>query len=205
MALTRRELLGATIAAGAALTLPAGGAQAQLKVDDNGLHVQDWFLDSFLDLKEDLSAAAEENKHLAVLFEQRGCPYCREMHKVNFAIAEITDYIKKNFSVVQLNLRGDREVTDFDGKQLSEKALARRWRVNFTPTISFFPASVKEVEGKSGRLAEVFRMPGYFKPFHFISAFEYVKSGRYKDQEYQSFVSEKGKKLRAEGKEVKLW
>ena len=69
-----------------------------------------------------------------VLFEQRGCPYCKELHAVNFARSEITDYIREHFMVVQLDLWGSREVTDFDGEAMEERALAGKWRVNFTPT-----------------------------------------------------------------------
>jgi hypothetical protein len=52
---------------------------------DDGLYRQDWFLQSFLELGPDLEDAAAEGKRLAVMIEQRGCPYCRDTHLINLA------------------------------------------------------------------------------------------------------------------------
>ncbi len=170
-------------------------------VSDDGLHVQPWFSESFLILKEDVSDAHSKGKRVAVIFEQRGCPYCKEMHEVNLQVPEITAYIKKNFNVLQLNLWGSREVTDLDGKAMEERDLARRWRVNFTPTIVFLPSPEEIAKGET----EVARMPGYFKPFHFHSMFEFVNDGSYKDQNFQRYLQDKFKRLEAEGKKPEVW
>ncbi len=118
--LTRRSLL-----ATAAATALASPVWAEARLGDDGLHKQDWFLDSFLDMPEDLADAAAEGKHLMVLIEQAGCPYCRELHDVNFAKAEIVDYLTAHFVVIQLDLWGSREVVDFDGEALPEEATGR--------------------------------------------------------------------------------
>lgn len=57
----------------------------------------------------------------------------------NLRIPKIVSYIKRNFFVLQLNLRGSGKVTDFDGETLSEKDLTRKHKIFFTPTIQFFP------------------------------------------------------------------
>ena len=136
-------------------------------IGDDGLHKQDWFLDSFLEMPSDLSEAASDGKNLLVLFEQRGCPYCRELHEVNFTRKEITDFIKEHYLVVQLNMFGAREVLDFDGEALEERDIASKWAVNFTPTTLIFAAD--NVGAKSVAEAEAFRLPGYLKPFHYLS------------------------------------
>ena len=214
MTMTRRQMLSglagvgiAGVSAGrASLAKEADGASfPEAKVGDDGLFHQDWFIESFLDLREDLVDAASEGKHFAVIWEQRGCPYCREMHRVNFAKPEIRVYIQENFSILQLDKWGPRKVTDFDGTVLGERELANRWAVNFTPTICFYPNDPKAVTGKSGQQAEVFRMPGYFKPFHFISVFEFVRGKHYEHMEFQRFVQERAEQLRAQGKEIDLW
>jgi len=46
--------------------------------------------------------------------------------------------VKANFEVLQLNIIGSRKVTDFDGTELSEKDLAAKYGVHFTPTFQFF-------------------------------------------------------------------
>ena len=100
---------------------------------------QSWFLNSFLVLREDLAEAAAQGQRFAILWEQRGCPYCLEMHRVNLADPAVNDYVREHFNILQLDLFGSREVTDFDGDVLAEKELARKYGVAGTPTIQFFP------------------------------------------------------------------
>lgn len=166
------------------------------EIGDDGLHVQPWFMQTFLDLAEDKAEAEAAGKHFAVIFEQRGCPYCKEMHEVNFARPEIADFVSSNFGMVQLNMWGSRAVTDFDGEEMEERQLARKWNVNFTPTIVFF--------GPGGD-AEVIRMPGYFKPFHFVSMFEYVAGDHYAEEGFQRFLQARFDRLEKEGKKPDLW
>ena len=71
-----------------------------VELNDDGLYVQPWFVDPFRDVREDMDEAASAGRQLAILFEQKGCPYCREIHRVNLRISEVVDYIKENFYVV---------------------------------------------------------------------------------------------------------
>ena len=193
--------MGAALVAmsGVALVSPTAAAEASGEPErgEDGMYTQNWFKHtSFLDLAEDAAEAAQGNKRLAILFEQKGCPYCREMHRVNLMIPEISTYIQDNFDVLQMNLWGDREVTDFDGETLSEKQYAKKHRVMFTPTIIF--PDLKGVES--------FRMPGYFKPFHFKHMFMYVKEEAYvSEPNFQRWLQSKADELRAAGKDVNLW
>ena len=205
--MTRRQALELTgMLAASSLSSLARAQTAEPRLCDDGLHIQSWFRDTFLDLKEDLAEAASSGRRLVILWEQRGCPYCRELHRVNLADGEIATYIRTNFLALQLNLFGSREVTDFDGAKMEERQLAARWRINFTPTLCFYPATVAELDGKSGRDAEVWRLLGYWKPFHFRSTFVYAKEEGYKSQpNFQRWLADYADRLRAEGKEVKLW
>ncbi len=207
MTMTRRQFT-ALAASAAALPLMQAGptlAESEPAKADSGLYTQEWFLDSFLNMKDDLVEAGEAGKHFAVIWEQNGCPYCRETHKVNFARAEIRDYIKANFNMLQLDLWGPRKVTDFDGKEMSEQKLGRRWGVNFTPTVIFFAKATEVAAGKSARDLEVARMPGYFKPFHFLRMFEYVRSGSYEKMPFQRFIQARAEELRKQGQKIELW
>jgi thioredoxin-related protein len=201
------------LGAGAAASLAATGRShtahadnADVKLTDDGLHAQPWFEQTFLDLKEDAAEARAQGKSLVIFFEQRGCPYCGEMHKVNLAKPEIVDYIKQHFYALQINMYGARKVKDFDGTELEERKLAQRWRINFTPTLVFFPDDPAKLEGKSGHEAEAWRLLGYWKPFHFLGTFVYVKEGGYESEpNFQHWLSEYRERLRAEGKDVTLW
>jgi len=175
-------------------------------VGEDGMHVQPWFHDGFLDLADDLKEASAAGKRLVIFWEQKGCPYCKRMHEVNLRIPRIVDYIKDNFVVIQLNLWGDREVTDFDGEVLSEKKLANKYSILFTPTIQFFPETLEMVAGRPGNEAEVVRIPGYFKPFHFYFLFHYAYSKGYVDEpNFQRWLGGVGDKLDAAGIKYDLW
>ena len=84
------------------------------EIGDDGLHKQPWFSLSFRDVAEDIETAREEGKRLAIVFEQRGCIYCRKMHEEVLSDPQVRDYITANFNVVQYNMFGDEEVTDLD-------------------------------------------------------------------------------------------
>ena len=116
--------------------------------------------DTFLDLREDLEEAGADGKRLVLFFEQRGCIYCTKMRKEVFSDEGISDFIGDNCFVVQMNLYGDLDVTDFDGEVLSEKEMAQRWRVMFTPTIVFLSEEVPE--DQTAMQASVAMMPGAF-------------------------------------------
>ena len=195
--ISRREfnVLALTVA-GLATARPVSAETERYEpvLGDDGLYVQPWFLQTFLDLREDLADATSRGKRLAVIWELRGCPYCKATHLVNFAEPKIREYVRGNFDVLQLNMLGSREVTDFDGEALEERKLARKYNVVYTPTIQFFPEALEEVGGRTGSEVEVFRISGYLKPPHFLTMFEYVKEKAYETVPFLKYLQ--GKKDR---------
>jgi thioredoxin-related protein len=191
--------------AAAALAVPARAADPPKEpaLGENGLYVQPWFLFSFLDLKEDLEEAAGKGKRFVVFWEQKGCPYCKETHLVNLANPEIAGFIRKRFVVLQLDIWGSRKVKDFDGEELSEKALAQKYGVRFTPTVQFFPAEL--AEKKSGRDLEVARMPGYMRPFPFYVMFQFVQDEGYKAGAFRDYYKKKHDESVATGGKAHTW
>lgn len=155
---------------------------------DDGLYKQPWFLESFLDLNDDLDGAAKEGKRFAVMWELKGCPYCKETHFVNFARPEIADYIKANFEVLQLNIIGSRKVIDFDGAEMSEKDLAAKYAVRFTPTFQFFPERAAPLKSLAPAKREVARAPGYLRPEDFLAMFRFVREKAYETKSFRDFV-----------------
>lgn len=123
-----------------------------------------WFEPSFLDLPDEVAAAARENKRLMLYFGQDGCPYCRRLMEVNFSQRAITDKTRANFRAIAINIWGDLEVTALDGQRTTEKEFARRLRVQFTPTLLFVD--------ERGRVTA--RLNGYWPPHKFSAALDYV-------------------------------
>jgi len=171
----------AGVLAAAILALPAAAAT----IGDDGLHKAAWMRDTFKDLREDLDEANAEGKRLAIIFEQRGCIYCKKMHEEVFPRADIADYIDENYFVVQLNLHGSVEVTDFDGETLSERQMARKWGILFTPTMMFFPEEV--AEGVTAPEAAVATMPGAFGAGTVLDMLTWVREERYAIEDGEDF------------------
>jgi thioredoxin-related protein len=151
------------------------------QLGEDGLHKEDWFSVTFRDIGEDIAAAAANGKRLALIFEQRGCIYCKLVHEELLTDPQVRDYIKANFEIIQFNLYGSEEVTDLDGKKLTEKSAARKWGVVFTPTILFMPE--KPVAEKDVRQAAVAAIPGAFRKGTFLDMFHWVREKRYETEE----------------------
>lgn len=168
-----------------ALTIALPGWTSSVEVDDNGMYTSDWMRVTFKDLNEDLADAVAEGKRLVLLLEQRGCVYCEKLHKEVLMDPEVSDYIEENYFVVQLNLYGSEDVTDFDGEVLIESKMARKWGMLFTPTLLFLPT---EISGEKSAMAEsVAMLPGAFGKGTTLDMFTWVNEDRYKDQSEEDF------------------
>ncbi len=144
--------------AAALLALAPFAATAGPPLGDDGLHKPDWVRETFKDLREDLAEATAEGRRMLILVEQRGCIYCKRMHEEIFPQPAIDALIREDYFVVQVNLVGAVEVTDFDGETMTEKAAARHWGVALTPTLIFLPATAPE--GTTAAEAAAAVLPG---------------------------------------------
>lgn len=176
----RGLLLGAAGLASA--ILPGSLALAAPRLGDDGLYTQDWYVESFLDLKEDLAAATSAGRHFALQWSQRGCIYCKTLHTVYFADPAIADPIRSAFDIVHLDLFGAREVIFFDGSRLTEKALGQQERIRVTPSFQFFAL-------EQGQAKEVARMPGLLSRAEFSAYFRYVEEGAYRAGSFDDFLA----------------
>ena len=185
MTLTRRNLLLGAASLG---VLGAGSVRGAPVLTDDGLYKEPWFLESFLELADDLETARKAGKRFVIMWELKGCPYCKETHFVNFSHASIADYVKANFEVLQLNIIGSRRVTDFDGEDLSEKALAQKYGVRFTPTFQFFPEQAAPLKALEPGKREVSRLAGYMRPGDFLAMFRYVREKVYESKSFRDYI-----------------
>ena len=196
---------GPASAADPALPPPVGTVAPRVEPskEEDGLYHQRWFQLSFLNLRDDFAEAKAAGKRFAIIFEQRGCPYCIKLHTEVLAQRYINDYMRENFAVLQLDIWGAREVTDFDGKVFSERALAERWGVIFTPTIVFFKDDLAGLEGKWGReLEAIERLPLSYGRDTFYDLLVWVRLKLYeRDRSFQRFhISRIGEREALKGK-----
>ncbi|WP_298678260.1 thioredoxin family protein [uncultured Lentibacter sp.] len=159
------------------LALPLQAAE----LGDDGLHKASWMRDTFKDLREDLAEANAEGKRLAIIIEQRGCIYCKKMHEEVFIEPAIDAYIRENYFVIQINMFGDVEVTDFDGETLPEKEMVQKWGALFTPLMIYFPEAVPEAT--SAPRAAVAQVPGAFGKWTTLNMLTWVKEKGYETGE----------------------
>ena len=155
---------------------------------DDGLHKADWMHETFKDLNEDLADATAQGKRLLLIVEQRGCIYCSKMHKEVYIDPTIEAILTNDFYVIQLNMFGDVDVTDFDGTVLSEKEMVRRWGLMFTPTMMFLPESI--TDDQTAVQASVVTMPGAFGKGTTRALLTWVKDHGYNsDEHFQKYLA----------------
>ncbi len=154
------------------LPLSAGIAAEASDYENPGYHEKPaWFKNSFMDIREDIADAAQAGKRVILYFYQDGCPYCAKLLDVNFAQREIAGNTQKYFDVIAINMWGALEVTDFNGKETTEKDFASGLKVMYTPTLLFL-----DEQGKV-----ILRLNGYYPPHKFSAVIDYV--GQHKEKE----------------------
>jgi len=138
-----------------------------------------WFKESFLDIREDVTEAADDGKRLILYFYQDGCPYCAKLLKDNFGNREIAEKTRKNFEVIAINMWGDREVTDLAGEATTEKQFAEGLRVQYTPTLLML--------NENGKV--VLRINGYFAPHKFNVALDFMAGQHEKSTGFRAYYA----------------
>ena len=167
----------------AALAFAAAAPAAAAAEAPQEIIAPDWFKPTFLDFRDDVREAAAANKYLMLFVTLNGCPWCKRMVEVNFRDKAIVARMQKGFDAVEMNIVGARETVWFDGTRASEKALAMKLKLRYTPTLLFF----------DGRGNTVLRLNGYYDPQRFLLALDYVSNGDYRrEPDFQAYLKARG-------------
>jgi len=151
------------------------------------ISVPDWFQLTFLNLPDDLNAAVEKNKiGLIVYFGQAHCAYCEALKKVVLGRQDIKQYIQRYFDVVAIDVWGELPVTTMQGEKTTELEFANQEKTYFTPSLIFYDTSGKEV----------LRLRGYYPPYIFRAALDFVVSKSYENSDFNSYMNQKAKQDR---------
>lgn len=144
------------------------------------LTIPDWFKQTFLDLPDDLRHATKDGKlGLMLYFGQQHCAYCEAMNDNIFEQDDFKAYISKYFDVIPIDVWGKLEVTNLQGKKTSETLFANEVQAQFTPTIIFY-----NTQGK-----EMLRLKGYYPPYLFRAALDYLVGGIYKIEKFANYIA----------------
>ena len=148
----------------------------------------------FLKPSYDLQKLKQQNKPLAVLFEQGDCKACDNLHKVTLKDKDTIDILKQ-FNIVQLDRWSDEPIVDLNGKPTTAKKLADKLEITFAPYAILYDKGI-----------EIIRIEGFLKSFHVQSVFDYVLSGEYKaETSFQRYIEHRATAIRNTGKTVDIW
>lgn len=145
-------------------------------------------------LPADTALEVRDGRPLLVLFEQKECAPCDELHLDILKRPESREQLQR-VDVVLLDMWSQDPLRRPDGKTSSIAQWARELNVQYAPSLVFFDA-----QG-----VEVFRTEAYLKAFHTQSAIDYVASGAYREQpSFQRFIAARADALEARGVHVDI-
>lgn len=138
-----------------------------------------FFQPKFGDFKADLDAARQQGKKgIFLFFEMDDCPFCARMKATILNQPDVQEAYRALFLVYSVDVNGDTPVTDFQGKDTTEKAFAFAHRVRATPALLFFDLD--------GKLAARYTGPTRDKA-EFLLLAKYVAEGAYAKQPFAQY------------------
>jgi thioredoxin-related protein len=142
-----------------------------------------FFQPKFGDFQAELNAAKQQGKKgIFLFFEMDDCPFCERMKTTILNQSEVQDAFRALFLLYPVDVNGDTEMTDFQGKLTTEKAFAVVHRVRATPTLLFFDLDGKLVARHTGPTKD---------KAEFLLLGKYVAEGAYATQPFTKYKQNK--------------
>jgi thioredoxin-related protein len=142
----------------------------------------------------DLKHALQPGRHLLVMFEQRQCAACDELHLDILQRPESRKLLQR-FDTVLLDMWSDDIITTPDGQKMKISDWAKKLNIHYAPSLVYF----------NDHGEEVFRSDAWLKAFHIQSVMDYVASNAYKRQpSFQRYIDERADHLREQGVVIEL-
>ena len=140
----------------------------------------DWFKLSLGDLRDDLKEAkASGKKGIITYFGQKRCAYCEQFIKTSLSDPDIVNYLRQHFDVIAFDIWSIDDIIDTDGKEYTERDLSLHYKTNFTPSLVFYDENGKPV----------FRLRGFYPPYKFRAALEYVTEKFYEKETFSEYFA----------------
>ncbi len=143
-----------------------------------------FFNETWGDFKEELANAREEGKKgILIFFEMDECPFCHYMKMNVLNQPEVQDFYRQNFLNFTVDIEGDIEITNMQGKTLKQKDFAfRENRVRATPVIAFFDLEGNRIFRHTGKTSGV---------EEFLWMGQYIADGTYKETSFTRYKRNK--------------
>ena len=117
----KRALLLIAVGILSALAGASAGAQSP---SPHAISIPPWFVESFLDFREDIADASRKKQRVMVYFGQDGCPYCKLLMQTTFTETRIVDMTRRNLEPPAVDVWGGRGATRLYGRSLTGRQLA---------------------------------------------------------------------------------
>jgi thioredoxin-related protein len=149
---------------------------------------------SNLKSSNDLHAALEPDKYLLVIFGQKQCATCDELHLDILQRPESRELLER-VNVAVIDLWSHDKIVTPDGSEQKIVDWVKQLDIKYAPSLVYF----------NDQGEEVFRSDAYLKAFHVQSVMDYVTTAAYKEQpNFQRYIDTRADHLREQGIEVNL-
>ncbi|MEB8431927.1 thioredoxin fold domain-containing protein [Cocleimonas sp. KMM 6892] len=142
----------------------------------------------------DFQKASEQDKPIAILFEDNTCGECEAFHKDILTNPDI-DNLMKAYNFARLDALSDKEIIDIDGNKTTAKDWIKKLGISYRPALVLYAESEEKA-----------RVTGLLKTFHMTELLTYVA-----DKEYETYATwlEFGKvyqeNILKSGKDIDIW
>ncbi|MCU7844005.1 MAG: thioredoxin family protein [Candidatus Thiodiazotropha sp. (ex Monitilora ramsayi)] len=150
----------------------------------------EFFFDQGLgNFNEELEIARDEGKKgVLIMFEMDECPFCHRMKRRVLNQTVVQDYFKDHFLIYTVDIEGDVEIADFQGRTMKEKDFAFKvHKVRATPVFGFFDLDGKLMTRFTGATNDA---------REFLWLGEFVVNDHYKTTNFSRYKRQKKKELR---------
>ncbi|VAW65909.1 thioredoxin SoxW [hydrothermal vent metagenome] len=138
--------------------------------------------------------SANSQKYRLVMFEQKQCRECDELHQ-DVLQRKASKKLLEKFDIAVLDMWSEDKMTRPDGTRSSIRHWAKALNIQYAPSLLYFDSQ--------GR--EVFRSDAYLKSFHIQSVMDYVSSEAYKKEaNFQRYIDKRAAHLREQGVVIEL-
>ena len=141
-----------------------------------------------------LQQALQPGRYLLVIFGQKQCATCDELHLDILKRHESRELLKR-LNVAVIDIWSDQKIVTPDGRAQTVFDWVKHLDIKYAPSLVYF----------NDRGEEVFRSDAYLKSFHVQSVMDYVTTSAYLEQpNFQRYIDTRADRLRAQGVEVNL-
>ena len=135
-----------------------------------------FFNETFYNLHDELAKARAQGKQgVLIFFELDDCPFCHRMKETVLNQPKVQEYFREHFLAFAIDIKGNLEMTDFDGTTRTQKDWAFAGnRVRATPVFQFFDLDGKPIARLTGATSGV-------EEFMWLG--EYVVAGKYNEKD----------------------